>query len=267
MYSIGQFSKLTKTTIAALRFYDKTGLLKPEYTDENSGYRYYSSSQLNDLQKIISLRQIGMPIESIKECINSDDERSFLLERQSELNRQINEMQTQLKKLGVMLNGENKYEVIVKELTSCIVYSKTQKVRSNRDLYEFIQTTEKTIFDANPGLKRADVDYCFLTYLDNEYRSENMTVEYCQATNFRGKDTDGIVFRELPGCKVASLYFKGSNQYIGAGFAYLYDWINKTGLEPCGPPRESYIDGLWNVDDIDLWLTEIQVPVKATPHN
>lgn len=262
MYSIGQFSKLTKTTVAALRFYDKIGLLKPEYTDQSSGYRYYSSSQLTDLQSIISLRQIGMPVEAIKECINSSDGRSFLLERQKEINHQINELQTQLKTLDVMLNGENKYEVIIKELSDCIVYSKTQTISSNRDLYEFIQTTEKTVFEANPGLKMAAVDYCFLTYLDNEYRSEDMTVEYCQATNFRGKDVDGIVFKELPGCKVASLYFKGSNQYIGAGFAYLYDWINKTGNKPCGPPRECYIDGVWNVDDIDLWLTEIQIPIQ-----
>lgn len=37
MYSIGTFSKLTKTTIAALRFYDKEGLLEPAYTDSKSG--------------------------------------------------------------------------------------------------------------------------------------------------------------------------------------------------------------------------------------
>ena len=74
MYSIGTFSKLTKTTIAALRFYDKEGLLKPAYTDSKSGYRYYLSSQLVTVQKILSLRQIGIPIEQIKIMINKNDE-------------------------------------------------------------------------------------------------------------------------------------------------------------------------------------------------
>ena len=74
MYSIGTFSKLTKTTIAALRFYDKEGLLKPAYTDSKSGYRYYLSSQLVTVQKIISLRKIGIPIEQIKIMINTNDE-------------------------------------------------------------------------------------------------------------------------------------------------------------------------------------------------
>ena len=68
MYSIGTFSKLTKTTIAALRFYDKEGLLKPAYTDSKSGYRYYLSSQLVTVQKI------GIPIEQIKIMINTNDE-------------------------------------------------------------------------------------------------------------------------------------------------------------------------------------------------
>lgn len=74
MYSIGTFSKLTKTTIAALRFYDKEGLLKPAYTDSKSGYRYYLSSQLVTVQKILSLCQIGIPIEQIKIMINTNDE-------------------------------------------------------------------------------------------------------------------------------------------------------------------------------------------------
>lgn len=74
MYSIGTFSKLTKTTIAALRFYDKEGLLKPAYTDSKSGYRYYLSSQLVTVQKILSLRQIDIPIEQIKIMINTNDE-------------------------------------------------------------------------------------------------------------------------------------------------------------------------------------------------
>ena len=62
---------ITKTTIAALRFYDKEGLLKPAYTDSKSGHRYYLSSQLVTVQKILSLCQIGIPIEQIKIMINT----------------------------------------------------------------------------------------------------------------------------------------------------------------------------------------------------
>lgn len=60
MYKIGQFSSMSKTTIKTLRYYEKEGLLKPIYVDLNTGYRYYDTSQLVDISKIISLRQIGI---------------------------------------------------------------------------------------------------------------------------------------------------------------------------------------------------------------
>lgn len=40
MYRIGQFSKLTKTTIKTLHYYDEIGILNPELVDEFTGYRF-----------------------------------------------------------------------------------------------------------------------------------------------------------------------------------------------------------------------------------
>mgnify|MGYP003623550970 CR=1 FL=1 len=46
MFRIGMFSKMSKTTIKTLRYYDEIGLLKPEETDRFTGYRMYSTEQL-----------------------------------------------------------------------------------------------------------------------------------------------------------------------------------------------------------------------------
>lgn len=35
------------------------------------------------------------------------------------------------------------------------------------------------------------------------------------------------------------------------------------GCTPSGTPRECYIDGVWNKDSVDDWLTEIQLPVEG----
>ena len=56
MYKIGEFSKMSKATIKALRYYEKEGLLKPAFINQNTSYRYYESSQLVEVSKIISLR-------------------------------------------------------------------------------------------------------------------------------------------------------------------------------------------------------------------
>ena len=153
MYSIGTFSKLTKTTIAALRFYDKEGLLKPAYTDSKSGYRYYLSSQLVTVQKILSLRQIGIPIEQIKIMINTNDEQYQLEKYQQELRNSIMETQKKINIIQIMLDGEYPYDVFIKELDECIVYSRIARIDSNLQLYDFIQSTEKKIFAGNPKLK------------------------------------------------------------------------------------------------------------------
>ena len=44
MYKIGDFSKMSKTTIKALRYYEREGLLKPAFIDQDTSYRYYESS-------------------------------------------------------------------------------------------------------------------------------------------------------------------------------------------------------------------------------
>ena len=264
MYSIGVFSKLTRTTVAALRFYDKEDIFKPAYTDKYTGYRYYTSSQLTELQEIISLRQIGMSLEQIKEIAVCADRQAYLSAYGHLLENKIAETQMQLKRLELIQSGNGGYEVTVKDIDECIIFSKTASIESNAGLYDFIQETEREFFTEHRNLKTAVPDYCFLTYLDNEYRSENMTVEYSMAVEPCKREPDGITLKRLQGCRTACLYFKGSNKYIGAAFAYLYDWINKSGYKPCGAPRERYIDGMWNVDSVDLWLTEIQIPIESS---
>ena len=69
MLKIGDFSKLSKVTIKALRYYEKERLLIPKHVDVFNGYRYYESNQLVDVARIISLKQIGLSIDEIKKII------------------------------------------------------------------------------------------------------------------------------------------------------------------------------------------------------
>ena len=58
MLKIGEFSKMSKVTIKALRYYEKEGLLIPKHIDNFNGYRYHESNQLIDISKIISLLEL-----------------------------------------------------------------------------------------------------------------------------------------------------------------------------------------------------------------
>ncbi len=73
LFSIGEVSKLTGITIKALRFYEKLGLLKPEYVDPNSKYRYYASEQLIRMDIIKAARSMDISPKDIKAMLQKQD--------------------------------------------------------------------------------------------------------------------------------------------------------------------------------------------------
>src|SRR5512134_2870798 len=65
MIRIGDFSKLSRVSVKTLRYYDATGLLKPEHVDPFTGYRLYEYSQLSVLHRILALKDLGFSLEEI----------------------------------------------------------------------------------------------------------------------------------------------------------------------------------------------------------
>ena len=98
-FTTGELSKLCKIPRKTLLYYDKLGLIKPEFVDDN-GYRYYKRSQLFLLEFIITLRHLNIPLKRIEEYINNKSINNYqhlLQEKSNELTKQIAEL-TQLKK-------------------------------------------------------------------------------------------------------------------------------------------------------------------------
>lgn len=60
MLKIGEFSKVAQVSVKTLRYYDELGLLRPEWVDRYTGYRYYSLQQLPRLNRILALRELGV---------------------------------------------------------------------------------------------------------------------------------------------------------------------------------------------------------------
>src|SRR5699024_11456334 len=57
--SIGEVAKYQNISKQTLIFYDKVGLFRPAWVDPENGYRYYSASQLDYLDTILIMKQIG----------------------------------------------------------------------------------------------------------------------------------------------------------------------------------------------------------------
>src|SRR3982751_471950 len=96
MFRIGEFSRIARVSARLLRYYDELGLLRPGVVDAATGYRYYSSAQLQRLNRILVLRDLGLSLEQIGGVIDqeasADQLRAMLELRRADAERALAEI-------------------------------------------------------------------------------------------------------------------------------------------------------------------------------
>ena len=70
--SIGEFARRSRLSLKALRLYDERGVLVPSRVDQASGYRYYDTAQLDEARLVVMLRQLQLPLATVKELLACD---------------------------------------------------------------------------------------------------------------------------------------------------------------------------------------------------
>lgn len=116
MFKIGDFSKLSRVSIKALRLYDQMALLKPAHIDNATGYRYYSAEQLPHLNRILALKDLGFSLEQISQILSAPltptQLRSMLQLRQAELQAAIDAERIRLQRVAARLKQIEQEDVM-----------------------------------------------------------------------------------------------------------------------------------------------------------
>jgi DNA-binding transcriptional MerR regulator len=73
LLTIGRFARLAGLSVGALRHYDELDLLRPARTDPFTSYRLYRRDQLANARTIVRLRDLEVPLETIRELLATDD--------------------------------------------------------------------------------------------------------------------------------------------------------------------------------------------------
>jgi DNA-binding transcriptional MerR regulator len=93
VFKIGDFSRIARVSCRLLRYYDELGLLKPAQLERDSGYRYYSASQLPRLNRILVLKELGLSLEEIARVLDSNlsaaELRGMLMVRRNDAQRAL----------------------------------------------------------------------------------------------------------------------------------------------------------------------------------
>lgn len=71
LYRAREFAELAGVTVRTLHHYDRLGLLKPSYRSD-AGYRLYSPRDLVQLEQIVVLKFLGLPLKSVGKLLKSE---------------------------------------------------------------------------------------------------------------------------------------------------------------------------------------------------
>ena len=116
---IGEFAKRCNTQISVLRHYDKKKLLSPVYTDNFTGYRYYSESQIAVFSYIRELKEAGFTLGEIKTILYSHDSentRKIVDRKQARLLKMLQNLEALKQNLSGGIVMEQQYKPYVENI-------------------------------------------------------------------------------------------------------------------------------------------------------
>ena len=263
LYKIGMFAAMNHVTVKALRFYEEQGLLIPALIHPETGYRYYTLSQMAVLHQITALKQAGFTLEEIARINAGADEEAVLLKKKAELLGKISELTRQIAVVdGYLSKRKNGLSspVLVKTIPETTVAAMKIRLDSYDGLFD--RMPDMGALMEKVGCECAIPEYCFTNYLEPGYKDEDVLVEICESVVAAKEETGGLYFRTLPEIQAACIFHKGSYHTFAESYETVLKYIEENGYEIAGEIRESYIDGVWNQDEESQWLSEIQVPVR-----
>lgn len=162
MYSIGELSKKTGLTVHTLRYYDSIDLLKPDYIDELTGYRYYDAAAFWNVEIIKMFKGLNIPLVTLKEILQNMDNDSIneiLQEKKKEIRKSIKKNQQMLKDIDWFkesleeMTNIKESEIFEKEKESTyVIYVENQ--RQERELHLTLQDISLKEMEHTDTLRR-----------------------------------------------------------------------------------------------------------------
>ena len=268
-FSIGEMSRLMNVPIKTLRYYDDIGLFKPVEVNRDTGYRYYSTEQFEQLDIIKYLRLLGAPLAEIAAHFTQLRVENFLqlLKRQEKtIDEKIRELQQTRQKFGSRiaeleqaLQGTEVGIPVIKRFPARRIIRLQASVRRGPGLEMMIRKLEKLIGGTHSPI--------FIGKVGFTVSAENLVQE-----NFQEYSSVFILMEEsmaesslsaiLPAGEYACLLFQGSHNDSTEPYRQLLSFIDRQGRRFHGEAVERAIVDEFISGDSKHYLTEIQLPVR-----
>ena len=266
---IGEFSKMMQVTVKTLRHYEQRGLLMPEEVDKWTGYRYYSISQMQRLNAIRDLQRQGFTLEEIKELFDDGAQMpgvELLTQKIEETERQLQLLVERRRQLLNWLDSHKQKNTMekfnIQSLPEIIVASHREVIA------DYSALGALCVNKIGPEMQRLGCKcplpgYCFTIEHNSEYAPSTIDIEYCEQVEEMGKESDIIKFKRLAAVpKALCMKHVGPYERFYESYTEAFKYMEEQGFKIAGHPRTCYIDGAWNQEDPEKWLSIIQIPIE-----
>ncbi len=263
MLRIGEFARLSRVSIRMLRHYDEVGLLPPAHVDPETGYRYYRTSQLRTLNRIIVLRDLGFSIRDIARSVHGDGELDG--RREQDLLAELEKATAQLTALRAR-QAVPDADVVIRTVPPERVATLTAP--AGTDVEDLFNALESFVAE-----HQARADRPPMTLLEESSVTVAVPVR-AAVPERRLTGPYDVRMRSLPATTMACSVHNGSYAGLADELQRMVEFLIRTGRRPGGPLREVYLrfgaDASLRlppthlVDETDPgYVTELQVPCEA----
>ncbi|WP_026556104.1 MerR family transcriptional regulator [Arthrobacter sp. 35W] len=270
MFYIGDFARAGRVSVRILRHYDAIGLLEPAHVGDN-GYRFYDAGQLERLNRIVALKDLGFTLEAVgvllDKQLDAAELRGMLRLRREELRQQISADSVRLAQVearlriieseGVMPHTTVTIKALpalhLAELTGTAAGFEPGAISPViQPLYEELV---QRLTDAGATMTGPAVAWY-------EQHDDGTVLVHAGAQVAPGTASDGVfALVDLPAVEqAATLIHRGSMDEVMPSVQALAGWIEANGYVARGNSREFYLDYAMNEDPAS-WVTELQEPV------
>ncbi len=269
LFTIGEIGKLFHMNIRTLRYYDAAGLLKPEKTDPDTGYRYYSTKQFERLNTIKYLRALDMPIERIIRFFENKDTDTLmeLLKEQQEeirlhrerLDRIARKLERRISQLNDALDSRLD-EIRAVHLPRRQIAFLRREIPLEEDLeYPLRELERRNDLNAVMFLGKVGVSVSREQLLRRQFDGfSEIFVVLEQEDGYEGaeeflEENDYLLIR-----------YSGTHKDAGTYYEKLLAYMKEHRLDCCGDSVEITLIDSGFTNDTEKYITELQIPVKKT---
>lgn len=267
LFQIGEVSKLFHISISTLRYYDRAGLVRPEYTDPESGYRYYSTRQFEYLNTIRYLRALDMPLDEIAAFLRNRNIRSIresLLKQREAVKRQLMELHLIERKISNRLNQIE--DALASELD--VIRIENYPPRRMASIRKNLLPQDAGTLEYSIRLLE-EAEESTVTFLGKV--GIGLSKEKLEAGRFKPYDMVFIILDEedrfkgptvlLPAETCATLRFRGVHEQAFHYYEKMMKYIREHHYRVAGFSKEITMIDYGLTNDTEEFVTEIQIPV------